>query len=102
MAGDDGHLECTYCGTRMSVHPPGWCSLDLESDVGPKELHWRRGFCSQQHAAAWLARPLPAPDRVHRAEQDVRHDWRFYGGLLAAITVCFFATAGVVTISSIL
>ncbi|MGN8244248.1 hypothetical protein ACTHAM_001148 [Cellulomonas soli] len=101
MAGDDGHLECTYCGRRARSHPPGWCSLDLESDEGVTELHWYRGFCSTEHAAAWLARPLPAPDRVQRAASDWR-DWRFYGGLLAAITVCFLATAGMVTISSIL
>ena len=103
MAGDDGHPVCTYCGASVPAGPPGWCSIDLESDEGRTERHWVRGFCSQAHAAAWLARPLPDPDRVDRAGPEGWHrDWRFYGGLLAAITVCFLATAGMVTISSIL
>lgn len=42
----------------------GWLHLEVTREEPVDDLHWWEvDFCSQAHAAEWLARPLPSPIR---------------------------------------
>jgi len=53
---------CGQCGRRQSRDSngdaPGWLYVEIVRDVGLPIDH---EFCSQQHAADWLQKPLPEP-----------------------------------------
>lgn len=60
---DDDSVLCGQCGRRQSLdsngEAPGWLYVVIDRDVGraiDKE------FCGQEHAAAWLQKPLPEPE----------------------------------------
>ena len=43
----------------------GWFHLEITREEPVDDLHWWEvDFCSQAHAADWLARPLPSPLRA--------------------------------------
>ena len=62
MPETDDQWTCDLCG-RVTASPyAGGTGLSLEvngrgADGEPGD--WYVGFCSQEHAAEWLARPLP-------------------------------------------
>jgi hypothetical protein len=62
----ESRLTCAACG-RVCVEVDdgrGWFHLEITREEPVDDLHWWEvDFCSQSHAADWLAGPLPAPIR---------------------------------------
>ena len=59
-------LRCDLCGQRCTDVDGGrsWVHLELTREQPVDDLHWwSADFCTQDHAAAWLQRPLPDPFR---------------------------------------
>ena len=57
-------LTCAFCGQVCAdvAEGRGWIHLEVTREEPVDDLHWWEvDFCSQAHAAEWLARPLPAP-----------------------------------------
>lgn len=55
---------CDLCGRSVATTPEGPEGMTVEvAGRGPdgEWSFWDAGFCSQEHAAEWLGRPLPRP-----------------------------------------
>lgn len=63
-ADEEGADSCRHCGAVVTDEQGVW--LEVQRSV-PGEDDWTDydggSFCSQEHAAAWLAQPLPPPER---------------------------------------
>lgn len=60
-------LACAFCGQSCADVDGGrgWFHLEVTREEPVDNLHWWEvDFCSQEHAAAWFARPLPSPLRA--------------------------------------
>ena len=51
---------CTLCGRGLSDVAGGADATYLEVGHGEPSAWFNEVFCTQQHAAEWLSRPLPA------------------------------------------
>lgn len=63
---------CEVCGLAWTVgeDPEGWTSLEVTRAGADGRATLLDGdFCSQAHAAAWLAGPLPEPEPWVRSEE---------------------------------
>ena len=63
---------CDLCGRAVRATSDGPEGMTVEvAGRGPdgEWSFWDGGFCSQEHAADWLARPLPSPPGVADALQ---------------------------------
>jgi hypothetical protein len=55
-------LRCDLCGRPCDEVNGGQDELRLEltrEDLSGDQLYWVGDFCTQEHAAEWLRRPLP-------------------------------------------
>lgn len=70
------HLDwsCDLCGRAVATTREGPDGMNVEvAGKGPdgEWAFWDATFCSQEHAAEWLGRPLPAsPDVDHPVRQE--------------------------------
>ena len=53
---------CALCGRRLADVDGGVDVTYLEIWHGEPRDWFDEAFCTQQHAAEWLSRPLPTPD----------------------------------------
>lgn len=98
MADTDDELEsCTYCGA--TVPDDGWVGLEVQRpvDVPGRDDRWvdydGGTFCSQDHAALWLARPLPPP-QPPTVLKDESVDWFIVALGALAVVVLGLACVG--------
>jgi hypothetical protein len=96
MTDDDAEV-CTFCGTLVGEN---WVALEVQRpvfDEGGKQRmtpDYAGGiFCSQAHAARWLAEPLPEPEVVDEVPPGDRLFWLGWGA--AALFVLGFFGIGV-------
>jgi hypothetical protein len=63
-----------------------WLNIEVTRSDGHGDFDWlEENFCSQEHAAQWLARPLPAPVAVDLSSHS---DWK--DRLLSVVIVVAF------------
>jgi hypothetical protein len=96
---------CEVCGRDWSELPgdgDGWLSLELSRNE-PRGAggYWEVEFCSKEHAAQWLAQPLP-----EEPAEPVDRSWKgrlagFGAFLIAAFLIVSFFVGVVVTLSAV-
>ncbi|WP_084105924.1 hypothetical protein [Demequina sp. NBRC 110056] len=88
---------CDHCGSAVS--DDGWIGLEIAragTPGAPFHDYLVGSFCSQAHAAAWLARPLPDPEPMAPYVPSLR-DRLEDAGMVAALAVTLgFATVGLI------
>ncbi|NEK94203.1 hypothetical protein GCU67_08450 [Modestobacter muralis] len=75
---------CGLCGRRLIDVGGGADATFLEVTHGEPSVYVEEVFCTQQHAAEWLSRPLPARATPEPVETSSR--WR---DRLVAVTFAF-------------
>lgn len=69
----DPDWTCDLCGRSVRTAPDGPGGMIVEvagRGLDGEWWFWDAGFCSQEHAAQWLGRPLPTPPGVDHALQE--------------------------------
>lgn len=92
---------CTLCGRPWTELDGGsrWLHLEVTHGDHREGLHYLDAdFCSQEHAAEWLDRPLPEPEpevpyRMSRRGRLTGAAVGLAGGGIAALTVLGLVTA---------
>lgn len=95
-------LSCDLCGAHVSGDE--WVGLEVTRATraldGRDELSFVGGdFCSQDHAAQWLAQPLPEPDPLPEHVQSWRDRWGDVGLGAAVVAVIGLASVGILAIA---
>ncbi|WP_159798479.1 hypothetical protein [Puerhibacterium puerhi] len=98
---DDETARCDWCG--IAVPDDGWVGLEVQRpvDVPGREDGWvdyaGGFFCSQEHAALWLAKPLPPPEPPTVLKEE-RVDWILLATTAVALVAAGLACVGLWTI----
>ncbi|WP_203653120.1 hypothetical protein [Demequina activiva] len=93
---------CELCGADASGSE--WVALEVTRAMrtmdGDEDLAFvDANFCSQEHAARWLARPLPEPEALPEYVPSWRDRWVDLGLGAAFVVVIGLASVGLVAIA---
>ena len=94
-------MPCALCGRPWSEVDGGrrWLHLEVtRGDHGDGLDFLDADFCSQEHAAEWLDRPLPEPDPEPTVPQRTSRRDRF---ATAGVGLSFGAVAGLTVLGSV-